>query len=866
MPLPDSRFAQSRACFEKALGTPDQTATPIPLFKTSLMKQHRSLFLSCLSAITLASLCLHPAVAEVPPSGIERDGDGLPVIVSAGKPLNMLAGRWGFWGSYVDDVYNKLGLDLVEVSLNVGAHSPRVGYVAPVVYMPPFWTGPGQYKRGTAIPVLARAAEANPKAKFLVSLSVDNYPEMGFADPQQALSGPVSGLMKVSPDAQPSDDVIRNDAGQSLIRTAHFQDFRDGPPQPAGGKPEQYGISYMSERFRKEAVDAVREVVREVEASPYADRVVGYSLKGGQDDQLYSWSPPDGVLATNPSRWGDYSPVARAAFRKWAAARYGGDVANLNRAWGTQLTSFDEVAPPPASELCGGAGFHNPVSEQRSYDFKRFLAEGRADFIEGLCRAVKESASRPVFVAAWGVGDGGHRRDNTVVSRLLGSPHIDAYFHQPGYGVRIPPAVGGMNALLDSYTVNGKIFLADMDHRLWTGRPKGTTTAGQGVSYNDESVGRAKDMAMQRDMWRREFARLWAAGNNGATLMNFGPTQEWDDPEMREEIARIKKFGDERVASAEKPPEKSFIASAWDSIKQALNITKKAPKPPVPEVAFVFDEESVDWARSALPQFHMGGMIEQWNEAHASGVPVRYYYAADLRQGLVPSAKLVVLQNLLDIDEATGARIKTLREAGATIVVLQGTGHVQLRTGREAFVDDVLGLKLRPLEAATSEVQKGPLDAGHPLLAGDKWNKPAQSWNAERIKEIAGFSLAVDDPSATVLARYPASGKVAAAAIRPASGGQVVFVGAYNLSREAISRLAASAGAWRMTSPGNAVVAADDFVVLQSTVGGKVELDLQTPAALKEMQPGTLLSPSSSVHTLELEKDRVYFLQTERDK
>jgi hypothetical protein len=117
-----------------------------------------------------------------------------------------------------------------------------------------------------------------------------------------------------------------------------------------------------------------------------------------------------------------------------------------------------------------------------------------------------------------------------------------------------------------------------------------------------------------------------------------------------------------------------------------------------------------------------------------------------------------------------------------------------------------------------------------------------------------------------VLARYPASGKVAAAAIRPASGGQVVFVGAYNLSREAISRLAASAGAWRMTSPGNSVVAADDFVVVQSTVGGKVELDLQSPAALKEMQPGTLVSPSSSVHTLELEKDRVYFLQTERNK
>ena len=830
------------------------------------MKQHRSLFLSCLASLTLAALFLPPAVAEVPPSGIERDGDGLPLIVSAGKPLNMLAGRWGFWGSYVDDVYDKLGLDLVEVSLNVGAHSPRVGYVAPVVYMPPFWTGPGQYKRGTAIPVLARAAEANPKAKFLVSLSVDNYPEMGFADPQQALSGPVSGLMKVSPDAKPSDDVIRNDAGQSLIRTAHFQDFRDGPPQPAGGKPEQYGISYMSERFRKEAVDAVREVVREVEASPYADRVIGYSLLGGQDVQRYSWSPPDGVLAANPSKWGDYSPVARAAFRKWAAARYRGDVTTLNQAWGTQFTSFDEVAPPPAAELCGGEGFHNPASDRRSYDFKRFLAEGRADYIEGLARAVKESASRPVLVAAWGVGDGGHRRDNTVVSRLLRSPHIDAYFHQPGYGVRLPPAVGGMNALLDSYTVNGKIFLADMDHRLWTGRPKGATTAGQGVSFTDDTVGRAKDMAMQRDMWRREFARLWAAGNNGARLINFGSTEEWANPEIREEIARIKKFGDDRVAYREKPMQENFLASWWRTIRGALNIGKRAREPLAPEVAFVFDEEAVDWARSALSDFHAAGMTQQWKEAHASGVPVRYYYAADLRQGLVPPAKLVVLQNLLDIDEATGARIKALREAGATIVVLQGTGHVQLRTGREAFVDDVLGLKLRPLEAATSEVQKGPLDTKHPLLAGDRWNKPAQNWNAERIKEIAGFSLAVDDPSATVLARYPASGKVAAAAIRPASGGQVVFVGAYNLSRDAISRLAASAGAWRMTSPGNAVVAADDFVVVQSTLGGKVELDLQTPAALKEMQPGTLISPSSSVHTLELEKDRVYFLQTERNK
>ena len=833
-----------------------------PLSPDFIASMNRLFAFSCFFLTVFCSVAA--AVGEGPATGVESGREGRPVVVSAGKPLNILAGSWGLSGGYVDNVYDKLGLDLVEVSLNVGAHSPRVGYVAPVAYMPPFWTGPAQYNRGSVITVLARAAEANPKAKFLVGLAVDNYPEMGFADPERVLSGPVGGLMKVLPDAQPSDDVIRNDAGQSLIRTAHFQEFRDGPPQPGGGKPEQYGISFMSERFRREAADAIREVVREVEDSPYANRVVGYSLKGGQDNQIYSWSPPDGVLAANPSKWGDYSPVARAAFRKWAAVRYRDDVTDLNRAWGTQLNSFDEVSPPPAAELCGGAAFHNPVSERRSYDFKRFLAEGRADFIEGLARTVKESASRPVLVAVWGMGDGGHRRDNTVVSRLTRSPHIDAYFHQSSYGVRLPPAVGGINALLDSYAVNGKIFIADMDHRLWTGRPKGVITAGQGVSYTDDSVGRAKDMAMQRDMWRREFARLWAAGNNGARLINFGSTEEWANPEIREEIARIKKFGDDRVAYREKPMQENFLASWWRTIRGALNIGKRSREPLAPEVAFVFDEEAVDWARSALSDFHAAGMTQQWKEAHASGVPVRYYYAADLRQGLVPPAKLVVLQNLLDIDEATGARIKALREAGATIVVLQGTGFVQLRTGREAFLDDVLGLKLRPLDDAPGDAKKSNPDAGHPLLAGDRWNNPSVSWNAERIKEIPGFSLTTDDSSATVLASYPASGRVAAAAISPALGGQVLFLGAYNLSRQAISRLANWAGAWRMTPPGNAVVAADDFVMVQPMVGGKVELDLRSPAALREMSPGTVVSPRTSVHTLDLEKDHVYFLQTER--
>ena len=49
-------------------------------------------------------------------------------------------------------------------------------------------------------------------------------------------------------------------------------------------------------------------------------------------------------IAAEEGGWLDYSPHAVAAFRKWLQVRHG-DIATLNKRWGSTYASFDEIAP-----------------------------------------------------------------------------------------------------------------------------------------------------------------------------------------------------------------------------------------------------------------------------------------------------------------------------------------------------------------------------------------------------------------------------------------------------------------------------------------------------------------------------------------
>ncbi len=761
---------------------------------------------------------------------IKVDHAGRPVLIVDGAPMPLLPGLTGFGagGDGKDlSAFWQAGLKEVVVFANLGLFQSKLGYVSPIKHMREFWRGPGEYDASDVDKILSTPLKVNPDSKLIIWLGIGEYLEFGSKYP---------------------DEIIRNEKGEALIASTHFLRFDSAPPNTA--KQEHYASSFFSERYRKECAEMLVEFIKTVEASPYGKNVIGYLIGGGQDAQLYSWSPPNGLLYDKPENWGDYSPAARKAFIAWVQKKYEGDLSKLNKAWGAELSSFEQVTPPPSSDLAGVNPFHDPVKEYKAYDWKRFLAEGRAELLDGFASTIKKASNKKIVVGASG-GDGGHRRDNTSISRLLRSNNLDFFLHQAAYAVRIPPSCGGINALLDSYTVNGKLFLTDMDHRLWTGRKVGGTATIGVVSFTDVSVGRAADMAMQRDMWRREYARLWVSGNNGAWFNNMGSSSEYDNAEIQDEMRFLNDFSTKLI-------ERRCASSLTRSIKNILT----NPEPAAPaEVVFVNDEEAVDYARGALGEFHGAGMFLQWNEANVSGVPIRYYYAQDLRDGKIPPAKLYVLQNCLDIDAVMARRIRELRKSGATIVLLQGTGMVQLAREQTDFLDDALGICLRQLETPEQGKEKSPngkIEAGHPMLVGNEWNDKLPSLNNEKLKEVKGITLTVKENTSSVLARYPTSGSPAAAADDKS---KVVFIGAYTLSRDAISRLAAYAGAWRVTPPGNAIAADSEILMIHPLTDGKVELTLKKAAALWEVPPGSLTSAKALTHTVELKAGKTYLFE-----
>lgn len=87
-----------------------------------------------------------------------------------------------------------------------------------------------------------------------------------------------------------------------------LMDPGDGKPVPfihAGGKPAP---SWASETWRRNTVEGLKRLIAHVEASPYADRCIGYHIASGTTEEWMMWGG-------NENQWIDYSPVNVARFR-----------------------------------------------------------------------------------------------------------------------------------------------------------------------------------------------------------------------------------------------------------------------------------------------------------------------------------------------------------------------------------------------------------------------------------------------------------------------------------------------------------------------------------------------------------------------
>lgn len=729
---------------------------------------------------------------------LKTDEGGVTRLRINGKMQPLIVGDIGPF-AYVEatacyDTFSKAQIDVNLLAMDVAYFHRDLGYVGPRQYMESFWLGKKQYNYPDVEKVLWRMLRANPNAKIILWLGINNYPAWAEENP---------------------DELVRNNEGKLLVMEHHFKRY-EGKTLSKLPQRDQYVPSFFSEKYRTDLNEALTELVKTVEASIPGKAVVGYLLGGGVDYQLYSVNPPDNIIQGNSSMVWDYSRPAVIAWRKWLQKKYNDNSAQISAAWGIPVNSFAEIEPPPEM-FPGKSRFLSLPDEQKIYDWKRFIAGGRAEFIGALAKALKSASAKDIIVGA-AAGDSGARRDLTSSYQLITNPDIDFFFHQPTYGKRLPPSAGGINSLLDTFGVNQKIFLTDMDHRTWLVKPYGATNLSTGVSYNSTTVGRADNIEVLDSMWVRELTRLGFTGN-GAIMRREKPW-DFEDPAIIRELNKL--------------------------LHLQKDINPQHPANPPEDMVVIYDEDSVDYANKALSELHHGWSAGGWEMFNRSGVPWRGYYAGDLRNGKVPEGKIYFLVNILNFDEKLCKSIEKLKKDNAVLVFMQATGYANIANMEE--VNQATGIKLGSVAAVESSPVNLPVEEGK-----------HQQLRQLRIDEDAQGGICVMDKQALAYKKYT-NGKVAVA-LKDFGTYKTIFVGAYYLSPANINMLANFANVWSISPPENVVATNGEYLMIHPIANDNICITLKTSASLEQFPDGKITSDENIIHNLALRKGSTYIFK-----
>jgi len=278
---------------------------------------------------------------------------GAPTLFINGRPHSGMA--YAGYRPSVEVLRNfaQAGVDLFSIAATPTASGYGLSKQA--------WKASGEYNFAELDQRVAMVLEANPHAYFFPRLNV-HAPKWW--------------------SEQHPNDIVLTDPG-------------DGKPVPFVHYGKKSAPSWASAAWRRDTIEGLRRLIAHVEASPYADRCIGYHIASGTTEEWMMWG-------ANENQWVDYSPVNVNAFRQWLKKKYG-TVERLREAWNDAATTFDTATIPTkaarAESMLGS--LRDPAREQPVIDFYKFNADSVADAICELAKAVKEITARRKIVGVF---------------------------------------------------------------------------------------------------------------------------------------------------------------------------------------------------------------------------------------------------------------------------------------------------------------------------------------------------------------------------------------------------------------------------------------------------------------------------------
>ena len=608
--------------------------------------------------------------------------------------------------------------------------------------------------------------------------------------------------------AENPDDVTWDQKGQKAIVDMHPKRWGNDPQ--AG---ERFGPSLVSQKLRADTAETLRRLVAHVEHSAAGKAVIGYHVAGSNDGQWFQWASfdPDNLHLA------DYSPGAQASFREWLGRRYGHQLAALRAAWHNPTVTFETAAVPPVERLWGDSVFFDPRTQQDVIDYVRFYSEGVQETVDYLAGVIKQATPRPVICGTYYEDITCNSANHIALAGHLASPYLDYLAGPAAYAIRMPGYQGAVRNVFGSTLLHGKTYLTEQDWRSWLSSPDSPE--------NNFAWGRAETGEAHNAMVRRECGMMLAFGL-GTWWYDMGGG--W--------------FADKQIMGGIAEATRAFTTELPDRDSPRADLA-------------VFVSEESDGCISPRwgGQFRWNGIVNQIEELNTAGVPYRLYLQSDLGKMRLPEHKAYLFLNPYCLTDTQVKAIAALKRDGKLIAFVHAPGLVGA-ADPAATISALTGIKVT---ARNEEIDKRatPLQKTHPLLQG-------LEGEVATAAPLPGPTFAVTDDKAVALARYPGSQAVAVAA-RDFGVWKSVFIGAPGLGAEFHHNLAAWAGCWIVSDPGDAVYASQHFLTVHAIFPGHKVLRLAAPATVTDLTTGKKLGERMQSVEVDLQRGETRWFRLE---
>ena len=472
---------------------------------------------------------------------------------------------------------------------DAGMHLYGVGVRAPDV-----WREDGTVDSGIVERRMMDVLSVDPEARFLVSVACDR---------------PVRWWNRKHPD--------------------EMVGYATGAPNPVEGDTIKNFLapSFASLPWRRDVADFLARLVTRLESTPFAKRIYAYRPDYGVYHEWHYF----GMARHMP----DTGKAMTAAFRRWLAREYKGDVAALRRAWNNPGVTFATAEVPSKEErLRTSAGtLRDPVKDRPTIDYLRCHGEQVRDCLLDFNRAVKEACGGRALLGNYCgyffempfPAEGWHLENEA----LLDSPYVD--FQVSPFPYRTEARGGGngqyARRLLEATRRRGKLAIMEADTRT-------TLIRDEGNRHYLHAKSRADDIALLA----RDFTSTLCWGC-GLWYYDFG--QGWyDAPEFNELFGKI------------------------FPIRREVTDCRS-----ISEVLVVGDYESVLLTNAGSSKFNDERTSGLVNALGHAGVPFDSASTVDLASGKLKDYKVYIFCNLHWMTPEKERLVAGLRARGKAVVL-----------------------------------------------------------------------------------------------------------------------------------------------------------------------------------------------------